>query len=226
MRQPHPDENAVHLLAAALHDGQLVIAQKQVEAKSNEIPAFAPLISGLDLRAVVVTADALHTQTDHARQVVAAEADQLFIIKGHQPTLHRQPKDLPWRDVPLNHRTKESAHGRGEIRRLKACTVRPGLLFPTPPRPSRSNSAAPTARPARRSKPSTPPPGRSRTPRPEDQLDLTQPAPLSNKDFLYVFKGDPLRGPPSPALPAPGNGPFGADPARPTHTPTILEKHL
>lgn len=57
---------AVHLLAAALHDSQTVIAQRQAEAKSNEIPAFAPLLEPLDLRGVVVTADAMHTQRDHA----------------------------------------------------------------------------------------------------------------------------------------------------------------
>jgi hypothetical protein len=40
----------VHPLAAALHDTQTVIAQRQVTAKSNEIQAFAPLLEGLNLR--------------------------------------------------------------------------------------------------------------------------------------------------------------------------------
>ncbi|MEU4266082.1 hypothetical protein [Streptomyces sp. NPDC025273] len=45
---------AVHLLAAALHDSQTVIAQRQAEAKSNEIPAFAPLLEPLDLRNIAI----------------------------------------------------------------------------------------------------------------------------------------------------------------------------
>lgn len=38
-------------------------------------------------------------------------------------------KNLPWKEVPLLDRTRVTAHGRDEIRRLKAATV-PGLPFP------------------------------------------------------------------------------------------------
>jgi predicted transposase YbfD/YdcC len=130
LRGSRTGESVVHLLAAARHHDQVVIAQRQVAAKSNEIPAFAPLLAGLDLTGTVVTADALHTQHDHARHVIKADADYLFIVKGNQPRLHRQLKDLPWRDIPLNTRTAGGGHGRREIRRLKICQVRPGLLFP------------------------------------------------------------------------------------------------
>lgn len=54
----------------------------------------------------------------------------LFIVKGNQPTLHRRLKALPWREAILNDRTDETGHGRREIRRMKICTVRPGLPFP------------------------------------------------------------------------------------------------
>ncbi|MGW5256774.1 transposase [Streptomyces sp. NPDC004012] len=62
VRGSRTDGHAVHLLAAALHDSQTVIAQRQVAAKRNELPAFIPLLENLDLRGVVVTADAMHTQ--------------------------------------------------------------------------------------------------------------------------------------------------------------------
>lgn len=119
-----------HLLAAMRHDTQTVLAQRQIAAKSNEIPAFTPLLSGLDLSGAVVTADALHTQHEHARQILAAGGHYLFIVKGNQPTLHRRLKTLPWRAALLNDRTDEHGHGRREIRRMKICTVRPGLPFP------------------------------------------------------------------------------------------------
>ncbi|MET8410709.1 hypothetical protein ABZV34_21860 [Streptomyces sp. NPDC005195] len=64
------DTDAVHLLAAALHACQTVTAQRQVAAKSNEIPAFAPLLDRIDLRGVVVTADAMRTQRAHAEHVI------------------------------------------------------------------------------------------------------------------------------------------------------------
>jgi hypothetical protein len=44
--------------------------------------------------------------------------------------LRRQLRHLSWREVPLQHRTREQSYGRCEIRRLKVCTVQPGLLFP------------------------------------------------------------------------------------------------
>ncbi|MFB7499840.1 hypothetical protein ACFC09_35025 [Streptomyces sp. NPDC056161] len=36
------------------------LAQRQAADKSNEIPAFAPLLDTIDLTGAVVTADALH----------------------------------------------------------------------------------------------------------------------------------------------------------------------
>ncbi|WP_409473961.1 ISAs1 family transposase [Streptomyces sp. HC307] len=106
------------------------ISQRQIAAKSNEIPAFAPLLEPLDLRGHVITADALHTQTGHAEQITAQGAHYILVVKGNQKKLRRQLRHLPWREVPLQHRTRDQRHGRREIRRLKVCTVQPGLLFP------------------------------------------------------------------------------------------------
>ncbi|MGW6791589.1 ISAs1 family transposase [Streptomyces chartreusis] len=130
LRGSRSDGTAVHLLAAALHDCQTVIAQRQVTAKSNEIPAFAPLLDRLVLRGVVVTADAMHTQRAHAEHVIAAGGHYLLVVKGNQKKLHKQLRRLPWRQIPLQARTTGIGHGRREVRRLKVCTVRSGLLFP------------------------------------------------------------------------------------------------
>ncbi|MFI7368341.1 hypothetical protein ACIBO4_39995 [Streptomyces sp. NPDC050149] len=42
----------MHLLTAALHGSQTAIAQRQMSAKSNEIPAPTPLPVRFDLRGV------------------------------------------------------------------------------------------------------------------------------------------------------------------------------
>ncbi|MET7312392.1 ISAs1 family transposase [Streptomyces sp. NPDC005571] len=68
------EKTAIHLLVAVLHEGQAVISQRQITAKSNEIPAFAPLLERLVLRGCVITADAMHTQTGHAEHVIARGA--------------------------------------------------------------------------------------------------------------------------------------------------------
>ncbi|MEV4288875.1 hypothetical protein AB0K40_25485 [Nonomuraea bangladeshensis] len=80
-RQHRASAGAIH------HDTQSVVAQRQVEAKSDEILAFTPpaVPPGPDRRGG--HADALHTQHDHAYHVIAAGDHYLFIVKGNQPTL-------------------------------------------------------------------------------------------------------------------------------------------
>ncbi|MEV2236378.1 ISAs1 family transposase [Streptomyces phaeochromogenes] len=130
VRGSRTDGTTVRLLAAALHACQTVIAQRQIAAKSNEIPAFAPLLDRIDLRGVVVTADAMHTQRAHAEHVITPDGHYLLVVKGNRKKLRKQPLRLPWKQVPLQVRTTGAGHGRREVRRLKVCTVRPGLLFP------------------------------------------------------------------------------------------------
>ncbi|MCC2280996.1 ISAs1 family transposase [Streptomyces sp. ET3-23] len=121
---------AIHLLAAVVHGEKTVIAQRQVDSKSNEITAFQPLLSPLQLAGTVVTFDALLTQTDHARFLVEEKkAHYIAVVKGNHPTLQTPLKQLPWRDIPLLDKTRATGHGRDEIRRLKAATVS-GLTFP------------------------------------------------------------------------------------------------
>ncbi|EGX55397.1 transposase [Streptomyces zinciresistens K42] len=81
------EKTAVHLLAAVLHEGQAVVSQRQIAAKSNEIPAFAPLLERLDLRGCVITADAMHTRTGHAEHVIARGGHYILVVKGNQRDL-------------------------------------------------------------------------------------------------------------------------------------------
>ncbi|WP_331737500.1 ISAs1 family transposase (plasmid) [Streptomyces sp. NBC_00984] len=124
------DGTQVHLLAAMTGNGQ-VIAQREVNSKTNEITVFKPLLAPLDLADTVVTFDALHSQTEHARFLVEdKQAHYIAVIKGNHPTLQQELKRLPWREVPLQDRTRATAHGRDEIRRIKTCSVARGLDFP------------------------------------------------------------------------------------------------
>jgi len=85
----------VHLMSAILHKEGVVIAQKQVDEKTNEIPLFQPLLDEVDLKGKVVTADALHTQVEHAIYLKEQkEADYFFTVKGNQGTLLKSIEDL------------------------------------------------------------------------------------------------------------------------------------
>ncbi|MET7539617.1 ISAs1 family transposase [Streptomyces sp. NPDC005507] len=114
---------AIQLLAAMDHHGT-VLAQRQVATKSNEIPAFAPLLDTIDLTDTVITGDALHTQHDHGHYLRERGAHYLAIVKKNHPGLYAQVRKLAWADIPLNHRTRDRAHHRDEIRRLKVAAFR------------------------------------------------------------------------------------------------------
>jgi hypothetical protein len=94
-------EKQVHLLSAFLHHQQVVIAQVQVDAKSNEIPAVEPLLKPLDIEGAVVTADAMHTQKDTATFIVQEKkADYFFTVKDNQETLNNDIKLLQLETFP------------------------------------------------------------------------------------------------------------------------------
>ncbi|MCA1696205.1 MAG: ISAs1 family transposase [Actinobacteria bacterium] len=127
----HGTEAARHLLAAIDHAHAVVLAQREVGCKTNEITEFAPLLNGVELTGAVVTADALHAQKAHADYLVLQRgAHYLLTVKGNQPGLFAQLKALPWKQVPLAHTSTDRAHGRVEKRAIKMVTVTTGILFP------------------------------------------------------------------------------------------------
>jgi hypothetical protein len=132
-----PDGRQVHLLSAYDTCAGIVLAQVQIEAKSNEIPAFAPLVDKVaaqwgSLEGVLFVADALHAQSGHAERVAAGGGHLMVSVKGNRPRLFAQLKALPWGQVPVGDRRGERGHGRRETRTVKAVTVGTpdGLGFP------------------------------------------------------------------------------------------------
>jgi predicted transposase YbfD/YdcC len=118
------DGRPVHLLAAMDHTSRAVLAQRQVGGAPEEVPGVRPLLDGLDLAGVVVTADALHTHADTAEFLVAGKhAHYLFCVKANQPLLLARVQRLPWQRVPVADRTRDQAHGRIEHRTLKVVTA-------------------------------------------------------------------------------------------------------
>lgn len=90
------DGRPVHLFAAMVQGERAVIAQNEVDHKTNEITGFQPLLDRLDLAGAVVTADALHAQREHARFLVEDKgADYLFGVKGNQPKLLAAIESIP-----------------------------------------------------------------------------------------------------------------------------------
>jgi len=88
------DKKAVHLLSAFLHEEKIVIAQKAVGEKTNEIPELKNILEPLNIKGGNVTVDAMHTQVDTATFIVREkEANFTMIVKDNQPTLKKQLAD-------------------------------------------------------------------------------------------------------------------------------------
>ena len=94
-------EKPCHLLSAITHGSGVVVAQEQVDEKTNEITAAQPLLEDVDLEGRTVTADAMHTQTGFARFLVEEKnADYVLIAKDNQPTLRADIELLHMESFP------------------------------------------------------------------------------------------------------------------------------
>jgi Domain of unknown function (DUF4338)/DDE_Tnp_1-associated/Transposase DDE domain len=102
LRRAHDaDQKPPHLLSAILHQEQIVVAQREVGEKTNEIPELPRLLEPLPLAGTVVTADALHTQEATARFLVEEKkADYVLIAQDNQPTLKQDIVDLHLESFP------------------------------------------------------------------------------------------------------------------------------
>jgi predicted transposase YbfD/YdcC len=97
---------------------RLVLTQTGV-VDGDEIAAFTAALSTLpDLHEVLVTADALHCQREHAAWLHARGGHYLFTVKSNQPALRRALAALPWGQVPGSRR-RQLGHGRSESRSIK-----------------------------------------------------------------------------------------------------------
>ncbi|MDX1925456.1 MAG: ISAs1 family transposase [Pirellulaceae bacterium] len=117
-------KSALHSVSAWVCGLRMCIGLKSVDDKSNEIPAVQELIDVIDLKGAVVTADAMHCQTETAKAIIDKEADYILMVKGNQPTLqdalHDAIINAMENDDPKVRRSfnKEINRGRVETREV------------------------------------------------------------------------------------------------------------
>ncbi|MDQ0595949.1 hypothetical protein QF037_000294 [Streptomyces canus] len=98
-----PDGSRVFVLSADRHGDGVTLASREIGAKTNEIPEFAPLLDQIDdtgLAGTVVTADALHSQRDHATYLHERGAHYLLTIKNNQRGQPANSMPCPGRTSP------------------------------------------------------------------------------------------------------------------------------
>ena len=81
----------LHLFAAFVHGTQSVISQMAIPDKTNEIPCTPELLREIPLDQVVITADALHTQSATVHHLVQDRGAEYVIgARANQPTVLAQ----------------------------------------------------------------------------------------------------------------------------------------
>ncbi|MCP4126719.1 MAG: ISAs1 family transposase, partial [Gammaproteobacteria bacterium] len=80
-------KRAIYMVSAWSSANQLVLGQRQVDEKSNEITAIPKLLAILDLHGCIVTMDAMGCQTEIAAQIIGQGGDYLLALKGNQGNL-------------------------------------------------------------------------------------------------------------------------------------------
>ncbi|MGA3131490.1 MAG: ISAs1 family transposase [Terracidiphilus sp.] len=111
----------VHMVSAWASANSLVLAQRKVDDKSNEITAIPKLLASLELSGTVVTVDAMGCQRAIAEKIVAKKADYILAVKENQGHLLEEIKDsFQMLTADAVEEEIDCAHGRVERR---CCSV-------------------------------------------------------------------------------------------------------
>jgi predicted transposase YbfD/YdcC len=136
------EQSPLHMVSAWSVENRMVLGQRSVDTKSNEITAIPQLLKVLELKGCIVTIDAMGCQKNIAKEIVAGKADYVLAVKANQEGLHQATQALFARldaGEAMTHATSESTekgHGRTAHRKvttLEAVRVLPEhILFAWP----------------------------------------------------------------------------------------------
>jgi predicted transposase YbfD/YdcC len=117
-------KRAIYMVSAWAEANELVLGQRKVDEKSNEITAIPELLKILSIEGCIITIDAMGTQIKIAKAIIGKGADYLLSVKENQGQLY---KDISWlfeydrkndfKDSTYDYaKTTNKGHGRIEIR--------------------------------------------------------------------------------------------------------------
>jgi predicted transposase YbfD/YdcC len=121
----HQGANPLHMVSAWAVGNGIVLGQRAVDQKSNEITAIPELLQVLAIRGCIVTIDAMGCQKAIAEKVVARKADYVLAVKSNQERLFQAVRGcfaaLDGDPAALPHfctDSQEEGHGRKDFRRV------------------------------------------------------------------------------------------------------------
>jgi predicted transposase YbfD/YdcC len=86
-------QKPLHIVSAWSSSHQLVLGQKKVNKKSNEVTAIPALLELLEIAGSIITIDALGCQKEIAALIIKKKGDYLLALKGNQKLLHEDVKN-------------------------------------------------------------------------------------------------------------------------------------
>lgn len=118
-------KGAIHMVSAWASTNRLVLGQRKVQEKSNEISAIPELLEVLAIAGCIVTIDAMGCQREIAAAIIDQGADYVLALKNNQPTLFEdvqwlfeQAQSAQFQDVEHDvAQSLDKGHGRIEVRR-------------------------------------------------------------------------------------------------------------
>lgn len=90
-------QKPLHIVSAWSASHQLVLGQKKVNKKSNEVTAIPALLELLEIEKSIITIDAMGCQKEIAALIIKKKGDYLLALKGNQKLLHKDVKN--WFDL-------------------------------------------------------------------------------------------------------------------------------
>jgi predicted transposase YbfD/YdcC len=108
---------AIHIVSAWSSENQMVLGQCKSEGKSNEIKTIPTLLDLLDIKGSIITIDAMGTQKDIARKIIANQADYILSLKANQKNFMEEVESVFRVQKPdSTSQSTDKAHGRIETR--------------------------------------------------------------------------------------------------------------
>jgi len=117
-------KRAIYMVSAWAEENEIVLGQRKVDEKSNEITAIPELLKILAISGCIVTIDAIGTQTQIAKTIIEAQADYVLSVKENQGHLFEdisvlfavdQAHDFKYASL-AHHQEVNKGHGRIEVR--------------------------------------------------------------------------------------------------------------
>ena len=118
-------KSAIHMVSAFATANGIVLGQKKIFEKSNEITAIPELLQLIDIKGGIVTIDAMGCQKKIAKTIISKEADYVLAVKDNQKNLHEEiidffdvAEDNNFKNINFDYFEEvNKGHGRVETRK-------------------------------------------------------------------------------------------------------------